>query len=196
MKITKKDRNNIIGLVVGSGHISKSGVVTVFHCYKQKEYSEYKFSLVKHLCDHKELLTQRGRTGDIQYGFRLKTTNFTKALRRALYPKGKKVLTRKLLNRLSTEHLAIWWMDGGHCSMEYYKDTGVIKSSVSTLSTCVSKEDNQVIIDWFLERHGVRFGQRKMKNWYALVCRLKEGRKLANVIGDFVIDSMKYKLSK
>lgn len=196
MKITKEDRNNIIAISIGDGHISKGGTITVFHCSKQKEYAEYKFSLVKHLCTHKEILTQKAHTGDIQYGFRLKTTKFTKTLRRAMYPNGKKVVTRKLLNRLSPQHLAIWWMDDGHCSMEYYEKTGNIRSSISTLSTCMSKEDNQVIIDWLFEEYGIRFGQRKMKNWYALVCRLKEGRKLANVIGDFVIDSMKYKLSK
>lgn len=194
MKTTKKERDLIIAMVLGDGYIEKSGTVAAFHSEKQKDYVEYKFSLVKDLCTTKQLIT-RESNGTKQYGFRLRVTKFTKTLRRVLYPNGKKTISRKILNRLDPQGLAIWWMDDGSCSNIVYEPTNKPRTSISTLSTCVSREENQVIIDYFLEKHRVRFGQRKMKNHYALVCRMKEGRKLKNIIGSFVIESMKYKLS-
>lgn len=196
MKITKQQRNLLIALAIGDGYVSKHGTICVFHSSKQKEYVEHKFNLVRHLCTHSELLTRQVYTGDTQYGFTCKVTKFTKMLRKILYPNGVKKITRKLLNRLDASHLALWWMDDGHCHNEIYENTGNLRASISTLSTCISKEDNQIIIDWILETFGVKFGQRKMKNHYALVCRTREGRKLRNVIGNFVIPSLKYKLSQ
>lgn len=196
MKITKELRNYLIAIAIGDGYIDKSGNIWVWHSSKQKDYVEYKFNLVKTVCKHKELLTRTVYTGDVQYGFKCSHSKFTKTLRKILYPNGKKTITRKLLNRLDSEHLAIWWMDDGHCSNIYYKPTGNLRSSISTLSTCVSREENQVIIDWLQDKFGIRFGQRKMKNYYALTCRLAEGRKLRSVIGNFVIPSLTYKLSQ
>ena len=195
MKITKNQRNLLIAIAIGDGYISKTGCISVFHSSKQKEYVEHKFQLLKGLCTTDEIITREVWTGDIQYGFRCKVSTFSKTLRKIMYPNGTKIITRKLLNRLSAEHLALWWMDDGSCSNIYYDKTGNFRSSISTLSTCINKEANQVIIDWLSTKFGVNFGQRKMKNHFALVCRAKEGRKLRDVIGNFVIPSLKYKLS-
>lgn len=194
MRTTKEERNLIIAMAIGDGYIDKRGCITVFHSEKQLEYVKYKFSLVKRLCTHKELI-ERDSNNTKKYGFRLKVTRFTKLLRKVLYPNGVKVINRKILNRLGPRELAIWWMDNGSCSNIKHPKSGKPVTSISTLSTCLSKEENQVIIDWLLEKFMVKFGQRKMKNSFALVCRMKEGRKLKNVIGSFVIESMKYKLS-
>lgn len=194
MKTTKKERDLIIAMAIGDGYIGKSGSMTVFHSEKQKDYVEYKFKLVRGLCTTKQPIS-RESNGTTQYGFRIKTTKFTKTLRKVLYPNGKKIISRKILNRLDPQGLAIWWMDDGSCSNITYEPTNKPRTSISTLSTCVSRDENQVIINYFLEKYGVKFGQRKMKNHYALVCRMKEGRKLKNIIGSYIIESMKYKLS-
>lgn len=194
MKTTKKERDLIVAMAIGDGHVDKNGTITVFHSEKQKDYVEYKFNLVKNLCTTNQLVPKESN-GTKQYGFRIRASKFTKTLRKVLYPNGTKTISRKILNRLNPQGLAIWWMDDGSCSNIAYEPTNKPRTSISTLSTCVSREENQVIIDYFLEKYGVKFGQRKMKNHYALVCRMKEGRKLKNIIGSFVIESMKYKLS-
>ena len=194
MKITKSDRNLLIAIAIGDGHITPSGNIRVFHSEKQIEYVKHKFNLVKHMCTTPDIQYQKSNDTN-QYGFTIKVTKFTKLLRRVLYPCGKKVITRKLLNRLSPRELAIWWMDDGSCSNIKSEVSDNPRTSISTLSTCISREENQIIIDWFLDVYGVKFGQRKMKNHFALVCRMTEGRKLKAVIEDHVIESMKYKLS-
>lgn len=195
MKITKKHRRLLLSMCIGDGSVGKNGKIEIWHSINQEDYVRYKASLIKPLLTHDGLL-YRDSGNFKQVGFRVKISDYTKLLRRILYTNGKKTISQKILNKLEPIHLAIWWMDDGSCSMEYCKPNNNIRSSISTLSTCISKEENQVIIDWFKSKYDIQFGQRKMKNNYALVCRLKEGRKLANIVRDFIIPSMEYKISK
>lgn len=196
MKITKKYRDMFIAAAIGDGHISKGGTLSIAHSTKQQAYLEYKANLLKPFLTKRGIVNKTTGVGNMytQVKFCCKVSKFSKAVRRALYKDGKKVITRKILNRLSPEHIAIWWMDDGSCSLQKTKD-GKVHGSISTLSTCTSREENQVIIDWFFEKYGIKFNQRKMKNHFALVCGTREGRKLRDLIEPFVIDSMKYKLS-
>lgn len=194
MKIKREHRNLLIAMAIGDGHIDKSGKMTVFHSEKQLEYVVWKFNLVRYMCTHKELI-KRNSNGTIQYGFRLKNTSFTKLLRRVLYPQGIKRISTKILNRLNTQHLAIWWMDDGSCSIKK-NSSGSVKATVSTLSTCTTKEQNQIIIDWLQFKYNIRFGQRKMKNHHSLICGTKEGRKLAELLSPYTLKNLQYKLSK
>ena len=124
-----------------------------------------------------------------------KSLPFLKLLRRILYDSnGKKHITGKILNRLSLQELAIWWMDDGSMSKKINKKTGNIKSLVFTLSTCISKEDNEKIIEFFYSKFSIKFGIRKMKNQYALICGTKEGKKLSKLLYPYLIPSMQYKL--
>lgn len=165
------------------------------HAHKQMQLVQYKASLLR------GVLTENGvhdrvSNGFIQHGFKLKVTKFTKALRRILYPNNTKTISRKLLNRLGPLELAIWWMDGGSCSTKFNKN-GSIRATVSTLSTCLrSKDENQIIIDWLFEKFGIKFGQRRMKGRYALICGTREGRKLRDLLAPFILPSLQYKLSK
>lgn len=196
MKITKKHRDMFIASAIGDGYISKNGVLTIAHSIKQEDYLLHKAELLKPFLTPKGItkrLTGEGNRHQ-QVNFTCKVSKFSKAVRRILYKDGKKVLSRKILNRLLPEHIAIWWMDDGSCSLQKTKE-GKVHGSISTLSTCTSREQNQIIIDWFFEKYGIKFNQRKMKNHYALVCGTREGRKLKDLIEPYVIDSMKYKLS-
>ena len=192
MKIKRESRNLLIGLSIGDGYINKKGFIDIWHSPEQKEFVDYKYSLIKEYCNIKPQTIIRGSFQS--YGFRTKCTPFIKVLRRILYKKEGKTLTRKLLDRLSIREIAIWWMDDGSMSKKINKNTGNIKALVFTLSTCCSKEQNQIIIDWFLEKYNIRFGQRKMRNSYALICGTKEGKKLSKLLEPEIIPSMKYKI--
>ena len=191
--MNKEYRNLLIALSIGDGHIDKTGAIIVVHSSKQKEYVQYKLDLVRKYNSSVKMF-ERQSNGTLQYGFRIPATKYSKLLRRILYPDGKKTITKKLLNRIGLIGLSIWWGDDGSTSKKKNKSGG-IKATVSTLSTQVSKEENQIIIDWFLETYGIRFGQRKMKNHYSLICGTGEGRKLTTLLLPYTIESMQYKLS-
>ena len=192
MKIKKEHRNLLIGLSIGDGYVNKNGYIDIWHSPKQKEYVDYKYSLIKEYCNVKPYLIHRG--GFPSYGFRTKTTPFIKVIRRVLYKKESKTLSTKILERLSLREIAIWWMDDGSMSIKKNKKTGSTKALVFTLSTCCNKEQNQIFIDWFFKKYNIKFGQRKMKNSYALICGTKEGKKLSALLEPYIIPSMKYKI--
>lgn len=194
MKVTKKQKNLLKAIALGDGWIDKNGQLSVFHSEKQKDYVEYKFNLLKSLCTTSEII-KRISNDTVQYGFRIKVIPYTKLLRRILYKEGIKTISLKYLNSFTKLELAIWWMDDGSCSTKYNKATKNIKGTVSTLSTQMSKEQNQIIIDYFKNTFDISFGQRKMKNHYSLICGTKEGRKLQKLLIDYVIPSLQYKLS-
>ena len=75
-----------------------------------------------------------------------------------IYKNGKKTITRKLVNRLDKRAIAIWYMDDGSLSNRKDKN-GTVTASVLTLYTCTTKENNQIIIDYFDEVWGIKFGQ-------------------------------------
>jgi len=192
MKILKKHRNLLIGVSIGDGYINKNGYIDIWHSPKQKELVDYKYNLLKPFCKIKPYTIMRG--GFPSYGFRTQSFPFIKLLRRILYKKQGKTLSRQILNRLGVREIAIWWMDDGSMSKKINKNTGNLRAAVFTLCTCMSKSQNQIIINWFKEKYDIKFGQRKMKNSYALICGTKEGRKLSKLLNPYIISSMKYKI--
>lgn len=193
MKIKKEHRNILIGLSIGDGYINKNGYLDIWHSPKQKDLVDYKYSLVKDYCNIIPY-TRTFKNGFQSYGFRTKNKTFLRLLRRVMYKDGKKKITRKLLNRLSLKELAIWWMDDGNKSIKYNKKNNKIRALVFRLSTCTTKEQNQIIIDWLFETYGVKFGQTKDKNHYSLICGTKEGKKLSVLLLPYIIPSMRYKI--
>lgn len=47
MKITKYERELLLFMALGDGHLDKRGVLSIVHCEKQKEYIEWKYNLIK-----------------------------------------------------------------------------------------------------------------------------------------------------
>ncbi len=195
MKFTKKSRDLLIAMCLGDGYITPSGGLAISHCLKQKEYLQWKADLLKKVGVNHSGLKYRDNNGYGAYEVSTCGTKFLKLLRKVLY-KPKKTISRKLFNRLDATGLAIWYMDDGSISNRKYPD-GTIKSSVLTISTCITKEENQIFIDVISEKFGVKFGQRKMKDSYALICGTKEARKFLEIVSPTVslIECMKYKLN-
>ena len=194
MKIKKEDRSLLIAMSIGDGYLSKNGVLEIGHSEKQLDYLIYKRNLIKSFCKENNITEKINKYGFKQYRFQTKVHSFIKVLRRVIYKDNIKHISRKLLNRLSPREIAIWWMDDGSMSIRKNKNTGNVEALVFTLSTCTTKEQNQIIIDWFKECYNIKFGQRKMKNNYALICGTKEGKKLSFLLNEFIIPSLKYKI--
>ena len=199
MKIEKEARNLCIAMAIGDGTINSNGYIAIRHCSAQKDYLEWKKQQLKNVnintTDLYHIDNSRYGVQHDAYELRTYTHNFLKLYRKIIY-KPTKTLSRKLLNRLDLLGIAIWYMDDG--SLSNRKDTcGKILSSVLTISTCTTREQNQIIIDYFKEVWGIQFGQRKMKNHFALICGTKEARKFIALIAPVVnqVPSMKYKLN-
>lgn len=201
-KITKESRNLLIALLLGDGTISNNNVFKLAHCIEQKDYLEWK---IKQLNEAglrnngvKEYISSRGfNVGKTVCYTQINIIPFIKVLRRVFYKPYKNIANRKLLNRLDTKGLAIWYMDDGH--INYRKTGNKIHGFYIKIATCLPKEDLQIIIDYFKEVWDIEFymfHEGRKKDSYSLCCGTKQGIKFIELIKEYVnqVPSMKHKI--
>lgn len=199
-KFNKESRNLLISMLLGDGTISNNYVFKLSHGYKQKEYLEWKINLLNEYGIKnnglKEYISTKGyNIGSIVYYTQLSITPFVKLLRRIIYKPKKNYSNRKILNRLNALGIAIWYMDDGHINIR--KTNNKIHGFYIKIATCLSKEDNQIIIDYFKEIWNVSFYQFKEgKETYSLCCGTQEGIKFIEIVKPYIesCPSMLYKI--
>lgn len=202
-KFNKESRNLIIGMLLGDGTISNNYVFKLSHGYKQKEYLEWKINLLNEYGIKnnglKEYISTCGyNLGTIVYYSQMSVIPFMKVLRRVIYKPIKNYANRKILNRLTPLGLSIWYMDDGCINIRKTGDK--IHGFYIRIATCLYKEQNQVIIDYFKEIWGISFYQfkegRPGNNTYSLCCGTQEGVKFIELIKPYVesCPSMLYKI--
>ena len=199
-KFNKESRNLLISMLLGDGTISNNNVFKLSHGYKQKEYLEWKINLLNEYGIKnnglKEYVSTKGyNIGDVVYYTQLSIIPFVKLLRRIIYKPKKNYANRKILNRLNALGVAIWYMDDGHINIR--KTNNKIHGFYVKIATCLSKENNQIIIDYFKEVWNVSFYQFKEgKETYSLCCGTQEGIKFIEIVKPYIesCPSMIYKI--
>lgn len=196
MKTTTDTRMAFLSVILGDGCIARNGSAEIKHCAAQVGYLKWK---------REYLLSQGVRCGGIRFksnnGFPsyvmyLNVANYTKLCRRIVYKDGyKNIYQRKLLNRLNAQHIAIWYMDDGGLSQK--KKDGVVHANDLMINTHTTKENNQILIDYFNDVWGVSFTQVKNRGHYRIRCGTKEARKFLEIVGEFVsqVPCMSHKLN-
>lgn len=196
MKFNKNARNALISIVLGDGHIGVGGNCSMVHSTKQLDYLQWK---------QKYLNCMGVPNGEIKFfdnsGFPgcklyVNVSRWGKLLRRFLWKDGyKNIYNRKLLNRLDPIHIAIWYMDDGGLSQK--KKNGIICANDLMLNTHTTIENNNILIDYFIEVWGVKFTQVKNKGHYRLRCGTHQARIFLDIVREYVsqIPSMSHKLN-
>lgn len=200
-KINKDSRNLLIAMLLGDGTISNNFVFKLSHAVEQKDYLTWK---IKQLNDNgirnngiKSYICTKGYNigKEVLYS-QLNIIPFIKLLRRVFYKPKKIISNRKMLNRLDARGIAIWYMDDGHINI-HKKNDGSIKGFNIKIATCQSKEDNQIIIDYFKEVWNISFYQfSEGKGTYSITCGTNEAKKFINIVKSYVLEipSMWYKI--
>lgn len=199
-KQNKDSRNLLIAMLLGDGTISNNYVFKLAHAEQQTEYLLWK---IKQLNEAgiknnglKTYVSSKGyNIGKTVVYSQLSVIPFIKLMRRVFYRPKKVVGNRQLLNRLDAKGIAIWYMDDGALSFRKTKDK--IHGIYVRISTCSSKEENQVIIDYFRDEWNISFYQFKEgKNTFSLCCGTKEAVKFIEIVKPYVsqIPSMTYKI--
>lgn len=190
-------------MLLGDGTICSNNVYKLCHSIEQEDYLKWKI----------KLLNENGiRNNGLKYytsscGYNIGKTvcytqlniiPFIKVLRRVCY-KGKKIIgNRKLLNRLSAQEIAIWYMDDGHINIRI--NHGKPCGFYIKISTCEPKSEVQTIIDYFREVWNINFymiHEGKKEDSYSLCCGTKEGLKFIDIIKPYVsqVPSMIHKIT-
>lgn len=184
MKKTKEARNLIIGMSLGDGYINPNGYLSMRHCIKQKEYIEWKKSKLNSMGINTTEVYEVKNNGYGVYELRTYNNKYMKLYRKILYTPKKNIANRKLLNRLSPLELAIWYMDDGGLSQK--KKNGKVHANDLMINTHLTKEQNQIIIDYFMEKWNIKFTQVKNKGLYRIRCGTREARKFIEIVRPYV----------
>lgn len=199
-KINKESRNLLIGLLLGDGTISNNYVFKLSHCEQQRDYLEWKIKLLGNngirANGIKEYISTCGyNSGKKVLYTQLSIIPFIKVLRRVFYRPKKILGNRKLLNRLSAQEIAIWYMDDGCINIR--KSKNKIHGLYIRIATCLPEKELQVIIDYFKEVWNISFYKiSEGKGTYSLCCGTKEGIKFINIVKPYVqqVPSMIHKI--
>lgn len=202
-RLNENGRNLLIAVTLGDGCINKQGQLIINHSWKQREYCIWKMNLLrKNGIKVGVLQRYEGSNGylnyTIQYRFCTKIYMFNKVLRRVLYTGVfTKKYPRKLLNRLSPQGLALWFMDDGSLVRRKYK--GRYCGFYLRISTYCSSEQADEIINYFKEEwdiHPTKIHEHKIKtyNAYTINFGAKEGKKLIDTIKPYMCPSIMYKV--
>lgn len=199
-RINRKGRDLLIACSLGDGCINKQGQMMFNHSWKQYDYSMWKYKLLKkNGIKMGKIQRFEGKNGyldyTIQYRYRTSVTMFNKVLRRCMYEDSKKRYLKGLLNRLTPQGLAIWFMDDGTILRRKYK--GQYKGFYLRISTYCSEEEANIIINYFSEKydiHPTKICEHSKQNLYTINFGAKEGKKLINIIKPYMCPSMMYKV--
>lgn len=194
MKITKKSRDILLYMVIGDGHISQQGTLKMTHSKKQEEYLEFKKDLLNSVGIKTSDIVEFDNSGYAGVRITARVYKFTKLYRKVIYTPKKNIANRKLLNKLNPLGLAIWYMDDGGLSQK--KKNGKVHANDLIINTHLSREENQIIIDYFKEEWDIHFTQVKNKNSYRLRCGTREARKFISIVEPYIknIKCMQHKI--
>lgn len=199
-RINRKGRDLLIACSLGDGCINKLGQLMFNHSWKQYEYSMWKYKLLKKNGIKLGKISRfEGSNGylkyTIQYRYRTSVTMFNKVLRRVMYDGSSKQYKLKLLNRLSPQGLAIWFMDDGALLRRKYK--GQYKGFYLRMSTYCSSEQADEIIKYFNTKWDIyptKICEHSKNNLYTINFGAKEGKKLIEIIKPYMCPSLMYKV--
>lgn len=218
MKLTEKDKSILIGLLLGDGYIDDKGRIYIEHREKQKDYCIYKAKLLHSVCGGKDIkvheyIRNRSILKDKKqfkestfttYSFKKQSQSFI-PIRQILYDANrKKYISEEILQYLTPEAIALWWMDDGCLTKKYTYQNGEKKHCGYTLRlyTYLPKEQNEIVQKFFEDIYQIKWnvvkadGAKDDTQWM-LRCGTIEGRKFLNIIREYIIKnvpSLSYKV--
>ena len=195
--MTKKQKSILIAMSIGDGHLhkysdTKSVELMLAHSTKQKDYLIWKVNLARRILGGKP--NKIAEFNNNYYpGIRWsKADNYFRIIRKWLYKNGKKVISKKILDKLTPMGIAIWYMDDGNLTL--HKRNRKIHAREIYLNTYCSKNEAEIIQKWFMEKYNIRFRVAKNKGKFRLACNTANTKRFIKIVKPYIIPSMQYKI--
>jgi hypothetical protein len=169
-----------------------SATLCVKHCARQAEYAEHKADLLHCLLGGaKPKISPFDNSGHPGVMF-AKTNKYFRILKKRLYRNGHKFISRQILDYLTDEGLAIWWMDDGSLYMK--RRNGIIHAREGILSTYCSKSECETVADWFRDRYGIVVAPVAHKRSFRIRINTANLKLLVPIIAPHVVPCLSYKI--
>jgi len=194
LKLSKRQRAILIGLLLGDGHLETQNNGLTFrlkveHAVEQIDYVEWLYQEFKNWVNQKPVVKIR-RDGQTSIGFSTYSSGIFRFYGKLFYKNGKKIVPKIISKKLEAISLAVWFMDDGSRKSLRHKTyilhtLGFTEKDVVLLRTTLK---NNFDIDANLHS--------QKDKYFRLYILSKSAKKFTEVIYPFVekIASMKHKI--
>lgn len=190
LKLTKTQKDVLIGLVLGDGHLETQNKGTTYrlkveHSIEQKEYVDWLYEIFKEWVGEKPKEKTRGKFKS--YGFTTYSHGSLRFYGQQFYLKGIKIIPKIISKLLTPISLAIWFMDDGSWKSNKHK-TFIIHTSG------YSKQDLKIIQKVLDQKFGIKSSiQTQIGKGLRLYILSKSAENFKKNVEKYVIPSMYYK---
>lgn len=192
----------VIGTVLGDSSIIRRSIThTAYfkcsHCNAQAELLTFKKKILEQIHPTKVNIKQTPR-GDWQLNTNC-LVYFTK-LREKFYPNGIKIVTRKVLDKLTPLGLAVWYMDDGQLCLQTnpIDRTKFLSRRARIWSLSFSYEEHLTMKEYFKDTWDIDIKiyncMRKGGKKYYIEFNSTNFQKFRELIKDYIIPCMLYKI--
>lgn len=187
-----EQRGVLVGMLLGQGKRNQNNFY-ISHQATHENYVLFKQQLLEQITQQPVSIRPRTTNrGEQILRLEPKLIPLTRVLVKKLYCGGIKTVTGKFLNLLTPAGIAIWFLDRG--SKTFKKRNGKIHALELYLNTNLSEWENEIIIDYFSEIWGFKWGLSKTSDAYRLKMGTQEGKRFLAFITPYVPDSLRYKV--
>jgi hypothetical protein len=183
---TERQIEIIYGTMLGDGSItnekcSVNKSLRLLHGLKQKKYLFWKFNELKSLCIKNPIKTKNGR-----WSFSTFYHPFFTNLRNEFYLSNVKIITEKILNKLTPLSVAVWFMDDG-CNC----NEGL---SLRICTCCFSESEHALIKKWFYGKFEIDTRIAVYNGYRYIIVSNHCRQKFINLIKHDIAEPMTYKV--
>ncbi len=194
LKLTKKQKEILVGLILGDGHLEtlnngRTYRLKVEHSLKQREYLDWLYSNFKKWINTTPKIRKRTSLGKIieTYGFTTYTSGILRFYAQQFYRNKKKIIPKMIDKIITPQSLAIWFMDDGSIKSKTHKTLLIHTHGYS-------KNDLLLIIKVLKKKFGLKIGLQKQYNKWRLYIYSESVDNFKKIISPYILPSMQYKL--
>lgn len=193
LELSKKQRELIVGLLLGDGHLETANGRTyrlkVEHSIKQREYVDWLYQEFKPWVRQKPKAKNHAINDKvlISYWFTTYSSAKLRFYAQQFYVNKKKIMPKLIGKLLSPLALAVWFMDDGSWKSNHHK-TYIIH----TLG--YSKKELAIVRKILEQKYGITIGIHKQYQQWRIYVYSESAPLFRKLIEPYVIPSMKYKL--
>lgn len=193
--MTKNEKILCLAMVFGNAHIRHDRPsLSIRHGEAQHSYLMWKKQILEKGLS-KPISIRRVEQHSNKIGFHLEVTHkFFRVLRERCYSSDRKpIYSAKMLEKLSAEAIAIWYMDDG--SLYAKKKDGKVHAYELVISMYCDEISAQNAICYFDKFHGIHFTIKRNKGLCSIRCGTTEARKFIALVRPFMFDGLLYKVA-
>lgn len=172
-------------------------LLDIAHCQRQLEYLEHKRKIANQIFDYeipvRSKTIQNKKTGKTYFAYKFATRVHSRLtfIARKIYINGTKKITPWVLNNITEEGLAYWWMDDGSLTTRNAKRA---KGAITWGTYGFGKDEVDMFNAWLSKHYDTTLSVKKhSKSGWFLYGKVQENMKLVNAMAKYSIPCMEYK---